>query len=882
MTLPSLWKESSQGAELAGFIARAPAAMAMFDTAMRRLAASPRCEAMLGSALSAVTPELMQRWRDAARLLLDGAPTDAREERLIRAQDIIWLRWDMQSWRAADGSAGGVVLALEDVTARKMAEEALQESEQRFRALTELSPDAVLIVADDRIVFANRAAAALLRVDHPREIVGRSLLDLAEPGYQTRMRDRLNKVLHEQCAVPLVEYCWKRADGSRVHVEAAKGPIDWMGARAVQVAARDITERKRAEKALQTTTERLSLAQSAARIGIWDRDLLTNQCSVNDEYYALYGLPQAAKVGYKEFLALVHPDDVEQIEASTEAALAGRGAIDTECRIRRANDGAVRWIATKGRVTFDADGRPVRIMGAVYDITTLKEAERALQQAQEDFIHAQEVGQIGWWRLRLKENMLIFSEESHRIFGVPKETPLTYERFFEMVHPEDRDEVRRRWAATVIGEAYDIEHRIIVDGRVKWVREKAYLETDAGGALLGGFGIVQDITDRKQAEEALRRSEAEARRQRDELEWIYQNAPIGLCFLDRDLRYRRINRWLAEVNELPVEAHIGRTVAEIVPAVASMIEEAARKVLATGEAVKNHDVIAHTQAEAGVRYFTDCFYPAFGADGEVIGFGVVVEEITKNIRVEALREADCRKNEFLATLAHELRNPLVPIKNAIQALRVSNSDNAALQQENAVLLTMAERQVKHLVRLVNDLLEVTRISLGKIELRKEQTDLVTLLPQAVDLSQPEILAKGHRLIIDLPREPLLVDGDPVRLTQIFANLLNNAAKYTDSGGRIELTAFRNGADAVVTVRDNGIGIPKEMLDSIFDLFTQIDYGSDKSQGGIGIGLALAQGLVQLHGGVLKAKSDGPGKGSEFIARLPLAASQPADAKGATP
>jgi signal transduction histidine kinase len=233
-------------------------------------------------------------------------------------------------------------------------------------------------------------------------------------------------------------------------------------------------------------------------------------------------------------------------------------------------------------------------------------------------------------------------------------------------------------------------------------------------------------------------------------------------------------------------------------------------------------------------------------------------------RLRQLAEADRRKDEFLATLAHELRNPLAPLRNALHILRATRRPDR--------LQEMMERQVQQMVRLVDDLLEVSRITRGKIELRKEPVELARLVRNAIETSGPLIEAARHELDVALPPDPLVLDGDPVRLAQVISNLLNNAAKYTDPGGRIWLTAAREGSEAVVRVRDNGIGIPSDMLPGIFEMFAQVDRSLGRSQGGLGIGLTLVRSLVELHGGSVGASSAGTGHGCEFAVRLPLAAS----------
>ena len=229
----------------------------------------------------------------------------------------------------------------------------------------------------------------------------------------------------------------------------------------------------------------------------------------------------------------------------------------------------------------------------------------------------------------------------------------------------------------------------------------------------------------------------------------------------------------------------------------------------------------------------------------------------------ALQETDRRKDEFLATLAHELRNPLAPLRNALQLMRMAGGDEHTMNQT----LGMMDRQLQQMVRLIDDLLDISRITRGKIELRKERVELAAVIRDAVETSRPLIETAGHKLTVIYPPEPISLDADPTRLAQVFANLLNNAAKYTPQSGHIRLTAERQGDEVVVKVSDTGIGIPADMLPRIFEMFTQVDRSLERSQGGLGIGLSLVRGLVELHGGSVEAKSEGPGQGSEISVRL---------------
>jgi signal transduction histidine kinase len=235
-----------------------------------------------------------------------------------------------------------------------------------------------------------------------------------------------------------------------------------------------------------------------------------------------------------------------------------------------------------------------------------------------------------------------------------------------------------------------------------------------------------------------------------------------------------------------------------------------------------------------------------------------------------IREAARRKDEFLAMLAHELRNPLAPITNSLEIMRLAGELSPTMEEVRA----MMHRQVRHMTRLVDDLLEVSRLTRGKLELRREVVDLASILATAVDTCRPAIDARRHQFAVSIARHPIRVHADSVRITQVVANLLNNAAKYTPEGGQLWLTARAEDGQAVISVRDTGVGIEPEMLSRVFELFVQVEESLHRSDGGLGIGLTLARRLVEMHDGSLEARSGGAGQGSEFIVRLPLAETGP--------
>jgi CheY-like chemotaxis protein len=261
----------------------------------------------------------------------------------------------------------------------------------------------------------------------------------------------------------------------------------------------------------------------------------------------------------------------------------------------------------------------------------------------------------------------------------------------------------------------------------------------------------------------------------------------------------------------------------------------------------------------------------------VVGVLGVSHDITERKAAEdALKAADRKKDDFIALLAHELRNPLAPIRNGLQVIRLSE-DRAMRERSQA----MMDRQLAHMVRMIDDLLDVSRINRNKMELRRARVTLAEVVGAAVETAGPAVAEGGHELTVSLPEAPVLLDADLTRLTQVFGNLLSNSAKYTPKGGRIWLSAERRGPQVVVAVRDTGIGIPERSLPTIFDMFSQVDRSIERTTGGLGIGLALVKGLVEMHGGTVTAASGGDGTGSTFTVTLPVPADHAEPAGGST-
>lgn len=369
-----------------------------------------------------------------------------------------------------------------------------------------------------------------------------------------------------------------------------------------------------------------------------------------------------------------------------------------------------------------------------------------------------------------------------------------------------------------------------------------------------------DLLERKQAEHALQLSETRYRTLFDSIDEGY--CIVEVLFDDEGKPYDYLFEEVNQSFERHTGIHdaVGRSMRDIEP------NHDLHWFEAYGRIAKSGTPERFVSLAAALNRWYDVYAFRIGMPEEH-RVAILFRDITDRRKAEEeLQEADRRKDEFLATLAHELRNPLAPIRNGLHVLRLAGDHGG----KSARIHEMLEGQVNHMVRLVDDLMEVSRITGGKVELRKEHIDLASVLRSAVEISEPLIDAAHHRLVINLPAESLIVDADAVRLAQVVANLLNNAAKYTNDRGRIWLTARREGSAALISVRDDGIGIPQDMLPKVFDLFTQVERTYDRAQGGLGIGLTLVRSLVELHGGSVDAISEGNDKGSEFIVRLPLA------------
>ena len=382
--------------------------------------------------------------------------------------------------------------------------------------------------------------------------------------------------------------------------------------------------------------------------------------------------------------------------------------------------------------------------------------------------------------------------------------------------------------------------------------------TDADGVPIGHLSVIRDVTDRERIEAALRESRAHLR-------FMLDSAGVGDWDLDlnslearHSLRHDQCFGYTQPVREWNPAIFL----AHIHPDDREIVKERFKIALQTLS--DWHFECRVVWPDASIHWIEvhGAIYRSGDAPARMLG--TIVDATARKSVEEALRSADRSKDEFLATLAHELRNPLAPIRNALEIMRLTREPQTLESARHII-----ERQLQQMIHLVDDLLDISRITQGKIELRPDRIDLLTVLQNAVETSRPLIEARRQELTLQLPpAESLTVRADSTRLVQVIANLLNNAAKYTPEGGRIVLAAWRDAGQAVVTVEDSGLGIPAPMLPRVFDMFAQVDRSLERSQGGLGIGLALVKKLVEMHGGSVHAESEGENRGSRFTVRVP--------------
>lgn len=508
------------------------------------------------------------------------------------------------------------------------------------------------------------------------------------------------------------------------------------------------------------------------------------------------------------------------------------------------------WTSEKTGKTYDlvdvpfknADGS-VSKLEVLRDITGRKKVEQALRESERDLNHAQAVANIGSWRLDLPGNRLLWSDETYRIFGVPIGTPMTYEAFLSSVHPEDREYVDLAWTAALRGEPYDIEHRIVIGSEVRWVQERAVLEFDSQGEVAGGFGTVQDITQRKRMENDLRVKE-----------YAIESAITGIAIVDLEGYVTEVNpacltMWDYGRDDQILGRHATSFFADAGRAGVGL-QEALEKGAWQGEARAKRRDGSRFDVEVLASLVTD-------ADGVPLCIMASFIDITERKRLERVRD------DFIGLVSHELRTPMTVISGCLSTLltewkRLSQEDVRQLMQD-----ALAESQ--SLAHLVENLLELSRVRSQRLTLYAEAIDTRMLVADTLDKIQWQ--ATSHQFVNSVPDGLPPAKADPRRVERVLYNLLENAAKYSPAGGKIEVSGRTEGGRLVIGVSDQGNGLSPDEQVSVFESFQRLDYSRTAPNSGVGLGLTVCQRLVEAHGGEIWVESE-QGRGSTFFFTLP--------------
>ncbi len=867
--------------------------------------------------------------------------------------------------KGEQGNLLGVVMICRDVSDKRQAERAVADSEARKAAILQTALDCIITCDEQGRVLEFNPAAQRTFGYQPAEAIGRDLADLIIPAsLRERHKSGMARYLatgEEKLLNRRIEMTARRADGTEFLAELAITRIPTPGPAQFTAYLRDITERKRLERrrsarlaVTQVMAQAATLKEAAPRIlqavceglgwdmgAFWTVDRQANvlrcqelwhtasvraeafvECCRQGTFDCGIGLPgrvwQSGRPAWIPDVAqdTNFPRAANAIREGLHGAfgapvLSGSellGVIEFFSReIREPDSDLLEMMATIGSQ-----------IGQFMDRKAAEETLRrlaAIVESSNDAIISKNLDGI----------IVSWNKGAERLYGYTAEEivgkPLTI-----LVLPDHPDELPALMERLRRGE--HISHyetvRVAKDGTRIDVSLTISPVRDAQGKIIGASKIARDITERKRAEAALRKSEE---RLTVELEATTRLHALSTRLLAADnlttalqdvlenaivtvgADFGNIQLYNAQIGALEIVVQKGfrqdfldyfRTVrVDEGSACAQAMQSGKRILIEDVNLDPSYELHRQTAAAAGYRAVQST--PLKAHDGTILGmlsmhfraphrvseqdqrlldlYARHAADLIERLRFEqALKEADRRKDEFLATLAHELRNPLAPIRNAVQIFRAKGSPVPELQWARDVI----DRQVEQMTRLVDDLLDVSRITRGKIELRKQWVELATVVGSAVEGSRPLIEKWGHELTVTLPSEPVYLNADPTRLAQVLLNLLNNAAKYTEQGGRIWLTAKREGEHVVIRVKDTGIGIIKEMLPRIFQMFTQVDQSLERSQGGLGIGLTLVQSLIEMHGGSVEAHSDGPGKGSEFVVRLAVATqAEDRGAQGAT-
>ncbi|MDN5869262.1 MAG: PAS domain S-box protein, partial [Nitrococcus sp.] len=791
-----------------------------------------------------------------------------------------WYSLRLRPYRTVDNKVDGAVLVLMDIDALKRSEQAIAVARDYAENVVETVREPLLVLDDDlRVESANRAFYRTFRVA-PAETHGKLIFELGNHQWDIpRLQKLLEQLLPQNTSLEdfEVEHDFEQV-GRRTMLLNARRILDpQRKTQRILLAIEDVTEHKAAQAALRESEARFREMIDVLPTAIYTTDTEGRLTHFNPATVELSG--HTPKLGTDQWCVswkLYRADGTPMPHAACAMAVALREerAIHGEEAILERPDGTRRWFVPYPTPLRDAGGRVVGGINMLVDITERKRAEEAnvrlavIVESSDDVIVSKDLeGIIQTWNAGAQRTFGYTAEEA---IGQPitmllppdriGEEPGILKRVRRGERVEPFETVRRRKDGTLVDIAVTISPIL-----------------DAQGRVLGASKIARDITERKRAEDKLQRSEQRYR-------GLFESARDGILILDaQNMRITDANPSMRNLLSYSLEQLEGKELWEI------GLFQNQEESLAT---------IHKLREEGYVRHEDMTLRSAQGAIQNVQLIGNIyrdhghafaqcnIRDITERKRMERqiqqqaeeLAAAGRRKDEFLAMLSHELRNPLAPILNALQLLGQERDENALHRRARGVI----ERQVRHLSRLVNELLDVSRITSGRIHLHIERLAVNAVLGRAVERVRPSIDRRGQELSLSLAPDTIWLDADATRLEQVFGNLLDNASKYNADDGHITLSVERDDGQAIIRVRDEGEGIDAATLSHVFELFSQAERSLERSAGGLGIGLALVKSIVELHRGSVEVHSEGLGQGSEFVVRLPLASSQTRPQAAAAP
>lgn len=742
----------------------------------------------------------------------------------------------------------------------------------------------IVVASDDSVPFMHGELEPYLRFpqgDHARF----ELDDLIRPELAPCTRAAVQKC--RQSGEPVTVLASPDADDEarvRICVSSAAATEEDLGRGAVVIAfedaerelysANDPGAAELLAERLATKKRRLELAWRAARGGIYEHRVPldeTTHCS--EEWVRVLGYRRDELPAPGEILSWIreqtHPDHRARLERAYDDFVAGRApAYDLEVQIRH-KSGRWLWVrAVSQAIERDEAGRVTQVLGFMMDVTDRKKVEEALRHSERRFREMADGLPILVWIQDEHGDRELVNETLCEFFGVERKA-LSADLWSSFLHPGDTGYMRALRASLRERRPFHAEARVRrADGQWRWIESWGRPRFDAVGDFRGIVGTSIDVTSSKEAERALRESESRFRALADNMSQLAWTAEAD----GRILWYNQ--RWLAFTGRTLAQMLDGGWEQVLHPDHVARMSEHLRRAVETGAPWE--DTVPIQGVDGDYRWFLTRAVPIRNDEGRVVRWLGTSTDITERQRAERrLRDADRRKDEFLAMLGHELRNPLAAILTATELMRLIDVGEPKLERAIAVL----ERQCGHMAKLLDGLLDVSRVTRGKLTIDEDLIDLGELLGHVTDDSQEHARSAGVELDVELPAEPVPVTGDATRLTQVFSNIVGNGIKFTSSGGRVKVTLELERAGAVVTVRDTGRGFSPEMRDLIFEPFQQGPQDLARASGGLGLGLALVRGLVELHGGSVGADSEGLGRGATFVVRLPVTRDAAFEAKG---